>query len=110
MLTYYDYEEDFAVDHGFNESDVQFLFMTKDGEKIELKKNRNWAEDENGNMDYEIYFELLKDGKRAMALPTGATRQKVEQVAGIFFEADNEATKEIDDMNSIQEMEMRYGA
>jgi hypothetical protein len=98
-------------DYGFEENDIQFLFITVNEEKVELRKNRNWffnAEIE--DQDYDVSYSILVDGKTFISFPKEVDRSTVTGFAHSQFEEDTEATADLQGMYAEMEAERRFGA
>lgn len=98
-------------DYGFEENDIQFLFITVDEKKIEIGKNRNWFFNADiDEQDYDVTYSILVDGKVFMTFPKEVDRSVVRGFAYTQFEADTEATADIQGMYAEMEAERRFGA
>jgi hypothetical protein len=105
------YYEDDVRDYGFDENDVQFFMMDVEGRSIEKRKNRNWFfNDEIDEMDYNISYSVLVDGKVFITFPDSVDSLTVESFIVAQFEKDDEATDSIEESCAIQESERRFGA
>lgn len=105
---YYDYE---VKDYGFEEDDIQFLFITADEKEVKLEKIRSWfLNPEIDEMDYNINWAILVDNKKYITFPKDVDRDVVVSFAHSQFEADLEATSDIQAMYAEMEAERRFGA
>lgn len=101
-------------DEGFDLPDVRDEYITKDGGTVSITISRHWYNDEDGEMNFKVSFDIhhrSEEGQiQRVQLPIGTDESKALAVAKELWPEDEEASEEIADLRAQEAAERRAGA